>query len=284
MTAWLQVNIKSSPAQIEALSDFIISLSGRGVQIDDSDAQAWELTGFLQPPHLPQELEEYVRGLPEPCAVHSCLLPEEDWHENWRRNFRPLQLTERMWVAPPWENPPLPTGQFAVIIDPGQAFGTGQHQSTRLCLLHLQALAQAGPMPPCLLDVGCGTGILSLAFLRLGGGQAWAIDIDPLALAAARHNAVLNDQDNLHVSSARLQNMRLRFPLLAANLTALDLCGLARPLSRALQPQGSLLTSGILDQQRAMVMEAMRAQGLSLEKEDSLGEWFSMVFRKDKHR
>jgi ribosomal protein L11 methyltransferase len=282
MTAWLQVNIKSSPAQIEALSDFIINLSGRGVQIDDSDAQAWELTGFLQPPHLPRVLEDYVRGLPEPCAVRSCLLPEEDWHENWRRNFRPLQLTERMWVAPPWENPPLPPGQFAIIIDPGQAFGTGQHQSTRLCLLHLQALAQAGAMPPCLLDVGCGTGILSLAFLRLGGSQAWAIDIDPLALAAARHNAALNGQENLRVSSARLPNIRRRFPLLAANLTALDLCRLARPLSRVLQPQGSLLTSGILDQQRAMVAKAMRAQGLRLEKEDLLGEWASMVFRKDK--
>jgi ribosomal protein L11 methyltransferase len=282
MSAWLQINIESSPAQIEALSDFIITLSGRGVQINDHSPQLWELVGFLdEAERLPQALEDYLKELPEPYTLRSGILPEQNWHENWRRNFTPFQLTGLMWIAPPWEEAPLKPGQFAIIIDPGQAFGTGQHQTTRLCLLYLQALADAGHLPSSMLDVGCGTGILSLAFLRLGGSLACALDLDPLALEAARHNAALNRQDNLRLSSARLEDIDQKFPLLCANLTAFELCRLASPLSHALQPSGCLLASGMLNRQKDMVEDAMRSQGLSLQTADSLGEWSGMVFRKE---
>ncbi|MDR1397032.1 MAG: 50S ribosomal protein L11 methyltransferase [Desulfarculales bacterium] len=285
MTSWLQINIKSTPAQIEALADFVFTLSGRGVQINDEEQEVWELVGFLDPsPHLPQPLQDYLASLPEPYSLASSDLPEQDWHQNWRRNFSPFELTEQIWIAPPWEEAPLRPGQFAVIIDPGQAFGTGRHQSTQLCLLHLQDFARKGEIPSTMLDVGCGTGILSLTFLRLGGKKARAIDIDPLALAAARHNAILNRQDGLQADATLLEDIDQLFPLLAANLTAADLCRLAPRLSALVSPGGRLLASGMLRNQKDRVAEFMACHTLTLEKESDSGEWASLVFRKEAAR
>jgi ribosomal protein L11 methyltransferase len=131
------------------------------------------------------------------------------------------------------------------------------------------------------LDVGCGTGILSLAFLRLGGKEARAVDIDPLALEAARHNALLNRQDGLRADDASLDDVDQMFPLLAANLTAVDLCQLAPRLSALLSPGGRLLASGMLRSQKDQVAAAMAGQALILEKESASGEWASLVLRKE---
>jgi ribosomal protein L11 methyltransferase len=285
MASWLQINIKSTPAQIEALADFVFTLSGRGVQINDEEQDVWELVGFLDPSAgLPQPLQDYLASLPEAYSLASSDLPEQDWHENWRRNFSPFELTEQIWIAPPWEEAPLRSGQFAIIIDPGQAFGTGRHQSTQLCLFHLQDLAKRGELPAAMLDVGCGTGILSLAFLRLGGQKARAVDIDPLALEAARRNALLNRQDGLQADDVLLEDIDQLFPLLAANLTAADLCRLAPRLSSLLYPGGRLLASGMLRSQKDQVAAVMAGSALIPEAESASGEWASLVLRKEARR
>ena len=281
MSSWLQVNIKSTPMQIEALCGFVPELTGRGVEIIDENEEQWELVAFLDYNNSQQlrELNLFLEKMPEPYALNSKELANQDWHKNWRRNFSPFQLTEQIWIAPPWEMPETSNGKLVIIIDPGQAFGTGQHETTHLCLLHLQDLSRR--IPPAMLDVGCGTGILGLAFLKLGGRQALAIDTDPLAREAARHNARLNNLPALMVSDKLLSEVDEPFPLITANITAQDLSHLAPRLAAGLTPGGLLICSGILQPQAEAVISAMQARGLQLLEQNQIREWVSLLFRKE---
>ncbi len=282
MSSWLQVNINTTPAQAEALADFIVGLTRRGVEILDQNDNGWEVKGFLDSEANEQytALQGYLSQLSEPWQMNSEQIPDQDWQDNWRKYFSPFRLTSQIWIAPPWQAAPAKENELVIIIDPGQAFGTGQHQSTHLCLLYLQRLAQNGLLPGGMLDVGCGTGILALAFLKLGGANAVGIDIDSLAIEASRHNARLNHIDKFAVSNKPLEELEEAFPLIAANLTALDLINMAQAISGRLAPQGFLLCSGLLTSQVDQVVTAFAAHGLSLREQSSLEGWAALVLCK----
>lgn len=285
MSSWLQVNIKGDPAQMEALADVIVNITGRGVEIIDQEGDYWQLKGFLDPGQAGEAqqhvLNNYIEKLGDVnLQVEFTSLPDQDWHENWRKHFAPFRLSERIWIAPPWQPFEPGDNELAIIIHPGQAFGTGQHQSTRLCLLLLEQLAEEKRLPAAMLDVGCGTGILALAFLKLGGMRAVGIDTDPLALSAAEHNGMLNHCPNLEVSRASLQEIEETFPLVAANITAMDLISLAPLLSGRLKADGMLLCSGILNTQAEDVKNAFLKEGLSLVNESSLNEWTALLLKR----
>jgi ribosomal protein L11 methyltransferase len=273
---WIQVNIAANPVAAEIIGEFLASLSGRGLEIDDRNPDYCLVKGFLDPGAEGQKraLVEYAAQFEAQISFNE--LPDQDWHKNWRDNFKPFAIAPGLLVAPPWDIPAASPG-LTLIIHPGQAFGTGQHASTQLCL---QYLSQQQNLPPAMLDVGCGSGILAIAYLKMGGRQATAIDIDPLALQAARHNAVLNQvQERLRLKDSLLADLSEKFPLVAANLTASDLIALAQPLAARLQEGGALLCSGILSAQAPAVLAAFRSCGLRLEEESSLEEWSSLVLK-----
>ncbi len=171
-------------------------------------------------------------------------LVEENWTPYWRRSLRAVAVTERLLLVPAWEAVPEGAG-IVLRIDPGMAFGAGDHPSTRLCLKVLEFLADGGSLPERVLDVGTGTGVLALAAARLGASQVTALDIDPFGFAACRRNARLNGLD--HRVRPVLRSLDLlegTYPLILANVVASQIRGLAVELRRHMEPGGRLVVSG----------------------------------------
>jgi ribosomal protein L11 methyltransferase len=287
---WIEVLISAPAEQAEAAADFLFTLTGRGVLT--SDESAWpglaQVTGFLavgaETPAQRAALERFVDGLRAIAGAGGDVrldyrdLADQDWGQNWKKHFKPRALTPGLVVAPPWEPLAPGSGQTVMVIDPGQAFGTGQHESTLLCLRRVERLASHDLLPDSMLDVGCGTGILALYYLLLGGPWALAIDIDPLAVEAARHNAQLNGvAERITVSDRPLSEVQGTFGLITANLTAPDLKALAPQLAPRLRKGGELVAAGILAAQVEDVRKAFADQGLTVLEQDFVAGWASLV-------
>ena len=196
------------------------------------------------------------------------------WTDAWKAHYVP-QRVGRIVVVPSWLDEPLGDRELGIILDPGMAFGTGLHPTTRGCLLLLQEM---GPMPPSALDVGCGSGILSLAALRLGAERAVGLDTDPLAVEATRANAERNGLgDRVTVTVGTLpETAAARHGLLLANLVAAVLVELAPRLAAHLAPGGILLASGIIEPRATEVVGAMAAAGMRVRDRRDDGEWVSL--------
>jgi ribosomal protein L11 methyltransferase len=178
-------------------------------------------------------------------------------------------------IVPSWATEAVASDEVAIVIDPGMAFGTGLHPTTRSCLELLQATE---PMPAAVLDVGCGSGILALAALKLGVGRAVGIDTDPLAVDASRENAERNGlAHRFEVREGALTaDAADRYPLVVANLVAAALVELAPALAAHLAPGGTLLAAGIIEPRGDEVVAAMRGAGLDAIERRLGGEWVSL--------
>ena len=181
-------------------------------------------------------------------------------------DFTPLRMGQRLWIVPSWHEPPE-ANAVNLILDPGLAFGTGTHPTTALCLEWLDSLAVSGKLEDkIVLDVGCGSGILAIAALKLGASHADATDIDPQALQASRDNAARNQ-----ISDAQLslyypeQLIDGHYPVVTANILAGPLVELAPMIAGHVAPGGHIALSGILANQANEVLQAYEAQGLTME-------------------
>jgi ribosomal protein L11 methyltransferase len=202
--------------------------------------------------------------------------PVEDaeWAEAWKDHYV-AQRIGRVVIVPSWAEEPLASGEVAITLDPGMAFGTGLHPTTRGCLELLQLV---DPMPATVLDVGCGSGVLALAALRLGASRAVGIDTDPLAVAAARDNAERNGlADRLTIADGTLPPEPVeRYPLVLANLVAALLVELAPRLAAHVAPGGTLLAAGIIEPRAPEVIAALSTAGLRPVDRRDDGEWVSL--------
>lgn len=177
-------------------------------------------------------------------------LEDADWVRETQRQFEPLRVGRRLWIVPTWHEAPEP-GALNIVLDPGAAFGTGGHPTTRLCLAWLEERVGPGDT---VLDYGCGSGILAIAALKLGAASATGVDIDPLALEAARYNSQRNGVA-LQVRAAQ-QSLPTNSSITVANILANPLRMLAPLLASHTEPGGSIALSGILADQAAAVIEA----------------------------
>jgi ribosomal protein L11 methyltransferase len=211
-------------------------------------------------------------------------LQEEDWAEAWKRHFKPLKVTSRLVVRPPWEEYAPEPEELVITIYPGMAFGTGRHPTTMLCLKALEEVwGQQLPLassPWQVLDVGTGTGILALAAARLGAGVL-AIDVDPEAVAAALENVRLNNlEGQIWVEAASVTSLRQQFPLILANLTAPDLHQLADSLSGRLLSGGALIISGFLIDDLPSIQSRFLAFGLKETGYLTEENWGALILRR----
>lgn len=194
---------------------------------------------------------------------------DADWENNWKQYYKPLEVGERLLIVPQWETAES-GGRTVVRLDPGLTFGTGGHESTRLCLELLEACIHGGER---VLDLGCGSGILSIAALQLGAARAVAVDIDAICRRVARENAALNgigeDRFTVHIGDI-LQDKALRealgggYDIVLANIVADVVMGLAPAVPGLLAPGGRFLCSGIIDSRAEETAACLRANGLSL--------------------
>ena len=216
-------------------------------------------------------------------AMKSLTIADEDWLLEWKKSYEPIPIGERLLVTPSWKRDEVRgTGRIVIEIDPGMAFGTGTHETTRSCLELLERVWQGGA----LLDVGTGTGILAIAAAKLSpGARVVGIDIDPDAIAVASENATINSvEEHVEFEVNTLSSFRGQgFDLVLANLTADVLVSLAAEFAHVVRADGALIVSGILLEQMDDVKAALSAQGFTMIESRPDGDWVTLSLRAPSH-
>ena len=195
------------------------------------------------------------------AALGIDAVADQDWELSGRTSFAPVQISDRLWICPPWNPLPVSADQIQVTITPGLAFGTGTHATTQLCLQQIERHNFEGGK---VLDWGCGSGVLAIAALRLGAGSATGVDLDPKAMVASRENALINGVDDaLDLCTPDALSDNAQYDLVVANILAGTIMELAGTLERHLKPHGILILSGILSAQVARVRASFAQYNLT---------------------
>lgn len=300
---WLKVALSSPPELSDALSNFMTEIGAQGVYQEAPVTQDEEDFPNLSPEettyaflpvdvrmeHRIASLDAYLENLaglfPDLPAVRQQkeIIDSPNWGEEWKKYFKPIRVSRSIVIKPTWERY-APAGRDIVIdIDPGMAFGTGQHPSTRMCLEAIEDLMLHGRHGQAwhVLDVGTGTGILGIAAAKIGAEQVLCVDIDKKAVEIARENVAINQMsDRVAVVNRDVSTIRDSFNLIVANLTAKILLKLRPHLLSLVKDGGWLILSGILEQQRGSVEEHYRSDRVVVEKLVTEKEWACLVLRK----
>jgi len=273
--AWLAVSFTVDAARVEALSDVLLECGAISVDVTDAAAGTADEHALFGEPGEPavgewaasrvsalfkegQNIASVIAalhaaGLDSAVVVDVKQVADQDWVRATQNQFQPVRVSSRLWVVPTWHAAPDPAA-INLVIDPGLAFGTGTHATTRLCMKWLDTNLRGGES---VLDYGCGSGILGIAALKLGAARATGVDIDPLALLAARHNAMQNQVHMAFVAAER--DAPEPADIVLANILANPLTLLAPLLARLTRRGGHILLSGVLEHQAREVEDAYRA-------------------------
>jgi ribosomal protein L11 methyltransferase len=225
-------------------------------------------------------------GLRPIGELRTRVVHEADWATAWKRHFPVLRVGRRLVIRPTWRRHRPEPDEIVIALDPGMAFGTGLHPTTRLCLAALEVVADADGLGPAdghrpvarVLDVGCGSGILSIAAARLGAAAVLGLDIDPIAVAACTANARRNRvRRRVRARLGTLPSASGPFDIVLANLVATLLVELARALRDELRPGGRLVASGIFVDREADVRTAFESVGMTVERRAAEGDWVALT-------
>lgn len=297
--SWLEVSLIVSGELAEAVSEVLSRYAPGGVAVSSTAIQAsadeyGEPVGPMRVcAYLPvnnqledtrQKLEEAlyflgrIQELPEPTFT---LIEEQNWMQAWKQYYRPIEIGDRLLVLPAWVEPP-DTQRIPLRIDPGMAFGTGTHPTTQLSLMLLEKYLQPGDT---LMDIGCGSGILSIAGRKLGAAAAYGVDIDPDSVEIARQTAKDNQiTENLRFEAGSVEDVRQglfpisQAPVVIANiLTHILIRLLDEGLGDLLAPGGVLLLSGILEEKLAEMQAALSKHNLEVIKQLMIEDWVGLA-------
>jgi len=264
--AWLSVSIETDCRHAEALADALLDAGALSACIEDADAgtpaetpqfgepgsvttPGWDrsrVVALLEPETDASELIAacaVIAGLDEVPPFTQENVAEQNWVQLTQAQFEPIRVSERLWIVPSWHEAPDPNA-LVLVLDPGMAFGTGSHPTTRLCLEWLESVVRPGVS---ILDYGCGSGILAIAAAKLGAGEVLGVDIDLQAVTAARHNAERNAANARFDDSAH--PIIGQFDIVVANILANPLKALAPAITGHVRAGGRLALSGILAEQ-----------------------------------
>ena len=300
--AWLELSVEADPEAVEAVSEILGRVAPGGSSVEPAFELVDEGLGARIDPTRPATVRAYVPardpvaaeraadeaavalghlqafGLRTIGELRTRLVDEADWADSWKAYFPVMRLGRRLVIRPTWRRHKAEPGDVVLALDPGMAFGTGLHPTTRLCLVALERLADAGRLAGArLLDVGCGSGILAIAALRLGGSEALGVDTDPIAIEATLANARRNRlARRIRAREGSLPTGEPPFDLIAANLIAGVLVSLAPALRSELAPGGLVVASGIFVDREGEVRDAFDAAGLVVTERSSEGEWVAL--------
>lgn len=275
---YLQATINLPEIARDALSSRLMALGCLGI-IEQED----RLIAYFEEPYGPAAIDRVVldllsafqrTGLDVRINARYEVIPHQDWNSAWKAGFKPLDIGERFTILPPWEK--QRAGRTNLVIDPGMAFGTGHHETTRSCLILMEKLAETHARER-FLDLGTGTGLLAIAALRLGYHQVIAVDTDAEAIEASRRNLELNAVTRVELIEGDISMTTGTFDLIAANLISGALVSLAGVIASRLSSSGVAILSGILLEQGEEVLLAMSQAGLRLRERLDDGKWTSLV-------
>ncbi|MBQ6789326.1 MAG: 50S ribosomal protein L11 methyltransferase [Clostridia bacterium] len=206
---------------------------------------------------------------------------EEDWAESWKKYFKPIRTGNRVVIVPVWEKYDAAENDVVVLMDPGMAFGTGTHETTRLCAALLENYVEDGCR---MIDVGCGSGILAICASKLGAGYCYACDIDPYAIKVARENVELNSCENITCEVSDLVRevdpASANFDVAAVNIVADVIIRLAPDIGRFLKDTATLIVSGIIVERAEETVAVLNAAGFKVVEEKRENGWFAAALKK----
>jgi ribosomal protein L11 methyltransferase len=277
---WLELAVEVPREAEEAAADILRRFAPRGVAIEPAGASVVVKAWLPDDGALASQRRAARRALASlPATVRTRWLREEDWAEAWKAFFPVLRISRRLVICPAWRSYRARAGEAVIRLDPGMAFGTGQHPTTLMCLRALEETVRPGAA---VLDLGTGSGILALAAARLGATSVLALDTDPQAVRAARDNVRLNGLEAVvHVEEGTVEKAPGPFDVIAANISAPVIVDLAGPMAAALNPGGALIAGGFSEERATEVAAALTAAGFRVERTPSDGEWRTVVGRKN---
>lgn len=213
--------------------------------------------------------------------AEDIIVDDEDWKDKWKENFKPTRVTDKLVIKPTWEQYEASEGEVVLQLDPGMAFGTGTHETTSLCLKLIEKYLGEKPQDKKVLDVGCGSGILSIAAALLGCSEALGIDIDEDAVQVANENVELNGVSHkVKIQPGDLiKGIDFKGDIIVANLMADLVAELAESAKAHLEQGGVFISSGILIEKKNMVADAVKAAGFDIVEIVEDGEWCAIAAR-----
>lgn len=305
---WIEVRVITKSEALEPISGIFYSLDCKGVAIEDpedilgreqgpltwdfADINVLEHKGkvavvkayFAEEDNIEDvlqyvnerltELKEMGLDLGEAKVEHEKMY-EEDWANTWKQYYKPSKVGEKIVVKPIWEEYEAKDGELVVDLDPGMAFGTGTHETTRMCI---QALERYVKEESTVFDVGCGSGILAIAAAKLGAKLAVGVDLDPVAVESSIENVGYNNLKNIEILHGNLvEVIDGKADIVVANILAEIICILTDDVKRVLKDSGVFITSGIIHDRVDMVCEKLEDTGFEVIEKNRDGEWNCIV-------
>ena len=286
--SWLKISFAVKKDQLDIVSEQLEQAGAQAVTIEDAgdhplfdlldgEQPVWDsslITGLF---NAEQGLDAVLAELANSIAPHTLpdyqveTLADQDWERSWMDRFQPMQYGSDLWICPTWCEPPDPDATN-IMLDPGLAFGSGSHETTRLCMQWLSGQELEGKS---VIDYGCGSGILAITALKMGAAHALGVDIDPQALQASRQNAQLNlVSDSLQLELPGNAPEQSEADIIFANILAGTLIELKSQLLGFRKPQGVLILSGVLQSQKALIINEFEAGNIV--QVVSEGDWLMM--------
>jgi ribosomal protein L11 methyltransferase len=306
---WLELAVEADPEAVEAVSEILGRVASGGTTVEPAYDLVDEGLGARIDPSRPAVVRGYVPagdpsaaraaeraaaqvtdalghlqafGLRQIGELQTRVVQEADWAQAWKAYFPVMRIGRRLVIRPTWRRHRAGPADVVLALDPGMAFGTGLHPTTRLCLATLEPLADDGRLAGArVLDVGCGSGILSIAALKLGAGSALGVDTDPIAVASTTANARRNRLvRRLQAREGSVPTASGPFDVVLANLVAGVLVPLAPRLRDELRSGGTILASGIFADRETEVTTAFLAAGLEVAGRSDEGDWVALELRR----
>lgn len=303
---WVQIKVTCASSDIEIVSG-IMSMVDNGLMIEDysdvdgildgvygdlidesilnADRSKAAISIFVSTVKSPAESELFIHQRLEAAGIDFQLehvgVKEEDWADSWKQYYKPIKTGSRLVIVPVWETYEKNDGEVVVLMDPGMAFGTGTHETTRLCA----GLVEQYTTPGCtVLDVGCGSGILAIAASKLGAGKCFACDIDPVAVKVAVENTELNDTPNVECAVSDLLKQVKTVPggynVVVANIVADVIIRLAPDIGAFMAKDGVFIVSGIIEERAEEVTDVLKANGYVIEEERFENGWYAAAVKR----
>ena len=307
--SWVQLKVECASRDTDTVAS-VMSMVDNGLMIEDNsdiddlvkhgmygelidesllnaDRTRAAVSVFIPAVKSPAESELFIRQRLTDLGVEFTLtctgLREEDWADSWKQYYKPIRTGKRLVIVPVWETYEAEPGEVTVLMDPGMAFGTGTHETTRLCAGFVEEYTAPGCS---VLDVGCGSGILAIAAARLGAGECFACDIDPVAVRVAEENAALNDTPNVKCAVSDLLRQVPRRPggydLVVANIVADIILRLSPDVSSYMAEDGTLVVSGIIAERADEVLSQLHRDGFTVVGEHFENGWYAAALKRNK--